>query len=223
MRRRSSVVSRGSVVSRSSVVSLADSGPPAPFSSRTVLLADLTVELGDQSIPVLDGSRVQRQFEAIDGASRRGEVSYRIWVAPRSLSLCSHLEERLARNSMVAFWKSSWCVLGFDQLRVFNSRGDAEPRFAVNVDHLDSIDIIKETDDDLIFAFQVAGGSRHVFRVPEIGYPNQEQLLFAWVRRLRRASPRIKTNELAPSNCTHNQYVGIEPIPPSEHKRWRHR
>ena len=183
-----------------------DANSDSPPSSRRILLADVGMDLGEQAIPVLDTSRTQRQFEVIEAETTRGRVDYRIWVAPRSLSLASYLEERLARNSMVAFWKTSWCVLGFDQLLAFNSRGDAEPRFAVAVDHLDTVDVIKETDDDLMFAFQVAGGIRHVFRVPEIGYPNQEQLLHAWVRRLRRASPRIPTNEFAPSDCSHVHY-----------------
>lgn len=185
-------------------------GRRRPSGEETVLEA--TRKLDSQTLPVIDKNHHEITFETVCAGSDRGQIVYCVWACPRALSICSYLEQRLARNSMVSFWKGSWCALGFGQLLVFNSRSDHDPRFAFDVSHIEKVDVLREVDDEVYMTFKVAGGSSHIFRVPEIGYPNHEELLHAWIRRLRRACPRIPTNEFAPSDCTHGQYVGTEPL-----------
>uniref|UniRef100_A0A7S3NQV0 C2 domain-containing protein n=1 Tax=Aureoumbra lagunensis TaxID=44058 RepID=A0A7S3NQV0_9STRA len=176
---------------------------------RAICLMDTFVALGTQILPVHDGAHTQVFFESVQGFDR-GTISYRIFVPPRAYSITSYLEERISReNSMVSFWKPCWCALGLDQFLIFNNRGDIEPRCVVHVEHIDAVDVIKESEDEILFAFSIAGGLRHIFRVPEIGYPNQEQLRHTWVRRLRRVSPRIPTNEFVPADCTHSQFLSF--------------
>lgn len=176
------------------------------------LVVEATRRLESQKLPVIDKNHCEITFETVWGGPDRGQIVYCVSACPRALSICSFLEQRLARNSMVAFWKGSWCALGFGQLLVFNSRGDNDPRFTFDVSHIEKVDVLREVDDEVYMTFKVAGGSSHIFRVPEIGYPNHEVLLHAWIRRLRRACPRIPTNEFVPSDCTHGQYVGTEPL-----------
>lgn len=172
-----------------------------------ILFMSESSALDEQVMPVLDECNCQVNMEQISNAGNdRGTLSMQIWVCPRAISICSYLEERLIRNSLISFWKPSWCALGFGQLLVYNSRGDQKPRSTFDVDHIEFVDVLKENADDAWMTFKVAGAGLHAFRVPDIGYPNRELLLHAWLRRLRRASSRIMTNEYAPSDCSHIQY-----------------
>lgn len=177
-----------------------------------LMLEECKTLRGEQVVPVLGengGEQFMDRVRTCDGTDM-GSVSVQIWVCPRAYSVCSYLEQRLARNSLVTFWKPSWCCLGFDQLHVYNSRGDQqEPRMKFDVHHIEVVDVLKERDEELMMNFKVAGAGSYIFRVPDIGYPNRDLLLHAWLRRLRRACPRITTNEFAPSEATHDRYNDI--------------
>ncbi|KAJ1458473.1 hypothetical protein M885DRAFT_561692 [Pelagophyceae sp. CCMP2097] len=175
---------------------------------RCVLVGECALALGPPRLPVvaMDGSLLHLDA----GAGAAGLVWCRVWASPWTESVCSYLEQRAARG-LVHYWTARWCVLAFGTFLVFNRRGDVEPAHSVAMDHVDTVDIARDFDDGDVLSLAFAGGPRLIFRGPDVGLQGQAALFRKWVRRLRRAAPRIPTNERAPSDCTHKQYTQPQP------------
>ena len=173
-----------------------------------LLVEDTYKSLGKQTVPVVEpGAVSQANFDDIH-VPPSGHVWYRVWAAPRTTSVCSHLEMRCLRRSLITFWRPVWAVLAFDRLRVYDHRGDKDPKLDVDVHHIDIVEVHKDVDEGDTFSLHVAGGNLHHFRVADIGHPIRTNLYSNWVRRLRRAAPRIPTNEFVASEASFAEYLG---------------
>jgi hypothetical protein len=115
---------------------------------------------------------------------------------------------RCLRRSLITFWKPAWACLAFGRLRVYDHRGEAEPKLEIDMDHVDLVEVHKDHDEGDSFVLQVAGAGLHHFRVADIGHPIRSLQYSNWVRRLRRAAPRIPTNEFVASEASFAEYLG---------------
>lgn len=97
---------------------------------------------------------------------------------------------------MITYWRSVWCCLAFERFAVYNHRGDADPAFVVDLGHVEVVEVVQDMEDGDMFSVHVAGGLSHFFKLADVGHPIKNLHFAMWVRRLRRAAPRIPTNEL---------------------------
>ncbi|KAH8064930.1 hypothetical protein JL722_1820 [Aureococcus anophagefferens] len=173
-----------------------------------LLVHDAYKTLGKQTVPVVEpGAAKQVHLDDIH-VPPTGHVWYRVWAAPRTTSVCGFVEMRCLRRSLITFWKPAWACLAFGRLRVYDHRGEAEPKLEIDMDHVDLVEAHKDHDEGDSFVLQVAGAGLHHFRVADIGHPIRSLQFSNWVRRLRRAAPRIPTNEFVASEASFAEYLG---------------
>ncbi len=173
-----------------------------------LLVHDAYKTLGKQTVPVVEpGAAKQVHLDDIH-VPPTGHVWYRVWAAPRTTSVCGFVEMRCLRRSLITFWKPAWACLAFGRLRVYDHRGEAEPKLEIDMDHVDLVEVHKDHDEGDAFVLQVAGAGLHHFRVADIGHPIRSLQFSNWVRRLRRAAPRIPTNEFVASEASFAEYLG---------------
>ncbi|KAH8051247.1 hypothetical protein JL722_10948 [Aureococcus anophagefferens] len=94
-------------------------------------------------------------------------------------------------------WKPSWVVLAFGVLRVYNARGEVEPRFEINCEHI--IGVGYDVEDDTINV-KVVGDKDYSFRIIVNEHKENDEdrgfIRRTWLRKLRRVCPKIVTNGL---------------------------
>ena len=127
---------------------------------------------------------------------------------PSRNSVCSHMLRRVELVLTSYSWKPSWVVLAFGVLRVYNARGEVEPRFEINCEHI--IGVGYDVEDDTINV-KVVGDKDYSFRIiVDEHKENDEDRGFirrTWLRKLRRVCPKIVTNEFCQEEMSHDAFV----------------
>ena len=140
-----------------------------------------------------------------------GELFVSISSPPATCSICSPMMRKLDVVLTSSSWKPSWCVLAHGVLRVYNARGEGEARQEIEMEHV--LGVGYDGDEDAIIV-RVVGDKDHAFRVVGVDTHAAEDigsdkgfLRRAWLRKLRRAAPKIAMNEFCPEELSHEAFV----------------
>lgn len=137
-----------------------------------------------------------------------GELYTTIRPAPSAYSVCSHMLRRVELVLTSYSWKPSWVVLAFGVLRVYNARGEVEPRFEINCEHI--IGVGYDVEDDTINV-KVVGDKDYSFRIIVNEHKENDEdrgfIRRTWLRKLRRVCPKIVTNEFCQEEMSHDAFV----------------
>lgn len=130
--------------------------------------------------------------------SPSGEICVSLRVAPPAYNMCGYVLRRVEFVLTTLSWKPSWVVLARGMLKIFSGRCELNPTHEIETKHILAIDFNIE---DEVIGISVAGNGSHKLRIDD---PIMRRM---WLRKLRRCSTLIPTNEYITEEVSHQSYI----------------